>query len=88
MSKISKMWNFLKTPEFWVAVVLVPLTIALVANYFSSKPKNTQTPSNKGGDIIIRAGDGSVQGNGGNVYIGPGTYKAGDAIQSNTNKSQ
>ncbi len=36
---------------------------------------------NKAGDIIFKAGDGGVNGDGGNLTIGPGTYKAGDYIQ-------
>jgi hypothetical protein len=36
---------------------------------------------NKGGDMIFRAGDGGLSGNGGSLNIGPGYYRAGDAVQ-------
>lgn len=35
----------------------------------------------KAGDMIFRAGDGGQGGKGGDLHVGPGTYKAGDAIQ-------
>lgn len=38
---------------------------------------------NKGGDLIFKAGDGGIRGNGGNLNIGPGIYQAGNAIQKN-----
>ncbi len=37
---------------------------------------------NKGGDLVFRAGDGSSSGNGGDLHIGPGNYRAGDATQT------
>lgn len=37
--------------------------------------------NNKAGDLVFRAGDGSENGNGGDLNIGPGTYKAGDFVQ-------
>ncbi|MDP3771898.1 MAG: hypothetical protein Q8Q94_00805 [bacterium] len=76
-----KVWNFIKTPEFWITIVLVPLISGLIVNYFSKKPTAVEETENNGGDIIIKAGDGGPHGNGGNVNIGPGTYKAGDVIQ-------
>lgn len=38
---------------------------------------------NKAGDLNIKAGDGGSHGKGGDVNLGPGTYKAGDVIQVN-----
>ncbi len=42
--------------------------------------KSETTTIVRGGDITIRAGDGGLGGKGGDVHIGPGTYKAGDAV--------
>jgi len=60
---------------------LVGPLLGLAINYLSEKKKIVQKIENKGGDIIIKAGDGGPRGNGGNINIGPGTYKAGDVIQ-------
>lgn len=37
---------------------------------------------NRAGDLIIKGGDGGVNGNGGDCHVGPGIYKAGDATQT------
>ena len=76
-----KMWNFIKAPEFWITIVLAPLIIGLIINFFSKGSKTIQRVENKGGDIIIKAGDGGSQGKGGDINIGPGTYRAGDAVE-------
>ena len=40
----------------------------------------------KGGDLHIRAGDGSEHGNGGDIHLGPGNYRAGDGGHINVNQ--
>jgi hypothetical protein len=37
---------------------------------------------NKAGNMIIKGGDGGINSNGGDCHVGPGIYKAGDAIQT------
>ncbi len=37
---------------------------------------------NKAGDMIFKAGDGSLSGKGGDLHIGPGNYRAGDVVQT------
>jgi len=50
-----------------------------VADFFKSLLHSSQPKVVKGGDMVFKAGDGSANGKGGDIHIGPGTYKAGDA---------
>ena len=55
--------------------------LGVAVSYFSKKSEAEQRVENKAGDLIIKAGDGGPGGRGGDVHVGPGIYKAGDAIQ-------
>ena len=51
--------------------------LGLIINYFS-KNRDVATQN-----TINKAGDGGPRGKGGDVHIGPGTYKAGDLYKDN-----
>jgi hypothetical protein len=76
-------WNL----ETWLKVVVIPLLItffgAIIGSYFGSQIAINQTfKINHGGDMQLKAGDGGSHGNGGDLLIGPGSYRAGDAVQN------
>jgi hypothetical protein len=58
--------------------------------YFGDRngPQQTEQSGqmNRAGDLVIRGGDGGPAGKGGDVHVGPGIYKAGDAVQLNRSR--
>ncbi|MDP2599237.1 MAG: hypothetical protein Q8P84_00690, partial [Deltaproteobacteria bacterium] len=45
---------------------------------------NAMNDNVRAGDMILKAGDGGSGGRGGDMTVGPGTYKAGDAVINKT----
>lgn len=77
-----KNWNF----DTWLKVVIIPSIItilgAVIGGFLGSKLAIDQRINNShGGDIQIKAGDANATGNGGSLNVGPGRYRAGDAVQ-------
>jgi hypothetical protein len=63
----------------------IAAVFALALQYFrGNRPQPTEQSRQmiRGGDFPVRGGDGAPAGKGGDVHIGSGIYKAGDAIQS------
>ena len=75
---------------FWIVasgvggIAAVVGVVFTVLQYFSSQSSTTTQPvQNRAGDLVFRAGDGGPAGKGGDLQVGPGNYKAGDAVQIN-----
>ncbi|MFA6428229.1 MAG: hypothetical protein WCW02_01650 [Candidatus Buchananbacteria bacterium] len=70
-------WN-----AYEIFSTVIALFAILVAIYFgfrnSALKKEISNTNCSGGDINIKAGNGSPYGSGGSVKIGPGIYKAGN----------
>ena len=66
----------------WAIIIIMVLTLVVGAIQIF---KSNENRASNGGDLIIRAGDGGTNGsNGGDINLGPGTYKAGDGGDVNS----
>lgn len=79
---------FRKAPKehpiiFWAAFTTIIGTLfTIVLGVVNLVQLHSEAVNKRAGDILIKAGDGGENGNGGNIYIGPGNYKAGDSTQT------
>jgi hypothetical protein len=67
-----------KVNSFWISVFdSIRALAGRIGQYFRT---GGRAEGNKAGDLVFQGGNGGRQGRGGDVHIGPGIYKAGDAV--------